>query len=79
MSSIFLEYQKDHFIRSELIKGFFKQKEVIGFAPAESPIIKREEQFYFIIEGVGPTITTEECYNNFIELLKRKDMLKRSF
>lgn len=79
MSSIFLEYQKDHFIRSELIKGFFKQKDVVGFTLAEAPLIQREEGFYFIIEGVGATKTTEECYNNFIELLKRNDMLKRSF
>lgn len=78
MNSIFVEFRKDHFIRSELIKGFFKKTEVVGFSYGkESPIIKHEEYFFFVIEGEKePVITTEECYNSYIELLRRNDKIK---
>lgn len=76
MNSIFFEIRKDHFIRSELIKAFFKETVII----AAFPKVQYEDKFCFVIEGEKePIITTEECYNSYIELLRRNDKIKRSF
>ena len=76
MSSVFFEIRKDHFVRSELIKAFFKESTII----AAFPKIEYKDNFCFVVEGEKePLITTEECFNSYIELLKRNDKLKRSF
>ena len=76
MSSVFFEIKENHFIRSELIKAFFKETVII----AALPKVQYEDKFCFVIEGEKePIITTEECYNSYIKLLRINDKLKRSF
>lgn len=76
MSSVFFEIKENHFIRSELIKAFFKETVII----AALPKVRYEDKFCFVIEGEKePIITTEECYNSYIKLLRINDKLKRSF
>lgn len=77
MSSVFFEIKENHFIRSELIKAFFKETVIIA---ASFSNVQYEEKFCFVIEGEDePLITTEECYNSYIELLRGNDKLKRSY
>lgn len=75
MSSVFVEIRENHFLRSELIKAFFKETVIIA-----APKVQYKDKFYFVIEGEKePIITTEEYYNSYIKLLRIYDKLKRRF